>query len=148
MRISAKARYGLASVVSMAEDCAGNECITIISLSEKLKISKIYLEQVFALLKRGCIVTSMKGAQGGYRLSRPLKDITVYDVLSSIETSVFEKTEETVAKSDEAIERAMQGTVFNIIDRSLREALTKITLEDIVNRVEQNRNTGDYMYYL
>lgn len=148
MRISAKARYALASVISMAENRGQDECITIISLSEKLKISKIYLEQVFALLKRGDIVTSIKGAQGGYRLVRPSRDITVYDILSSIETSLFENTEETVAESDENIEKAMRETVFDIIDSSLKEVLMKITLEDMLNKAEQYRNSDNYMYYL
>ena len=53
MRISAKGRYALASVVHMAQQQHSGESITLVSISERLGISKIYLEQVFSLLKRG-----------------------------------------------------------------------------------------------
>lgn len=55
-------------MIEMADN--QNECITISSIAEKLGISKIYLEQVFSLLKRAKLVTSLKGAQGGYQLSK------------------------------------------------------------------------------
>lgn len=154
MRISAKARYGLAATASMAygssnsETGGQNECTTIISLSEKLGISKIYLEQVFSLLKRGGIVTSTKGSQGGYALARPAKEITVYDILFSIETSFFEKTDETIRNNDEYIERAMQELIFDKIDSSLKDILIKTSLEDIAEHIARCRNDGNYMYYL
>lgn len=70
MRISAKGRYALAAIISMAQQYNSGEHITVISISEKLGLSKIYLEQVFALLKKAEIVSSAKGAQGGYQLTR------------------------------------------------------------------------------
>ena len=90
MRISAKGRYALASTISLAQDYAKGEYTTVLSISEKLGISKIYLEQVFSLLKRGGIVNSVKGSQGGYQLARMPQQITLYDVLSAVELSLFE----------------------------------------------------------
>ena len=49
MKISAKGRYGLAAMTYLARNFASGSPITIISISEKLGISKIYLEQVFSL---------------------------------------------------------------------------------------------------
>jgi len=148
MKISAKARYGLAAVVSMAESGGTDESVTVISISERLKISKIYLEQVFSLLRRGDIVISIKGAQGGYRLARPPKDISVFDVLFAIENSLFEKTESTVPDSDVSIEKAMFETVFDVLDGSVKETLGGITLEDIVNQAAKHKGGENYMYYL
>ncbi|HCX65526.1 MAG TPA: Rrf2 family transcriptional regulator, partial [Eubacteriaceae bacterium] len=76
MKLSAKGRYALAATTSMAQNKDKNEYITLISISEKLSISKIYLEQIFSLLKRGGVVNSIKGSQGGYQLSRSPKQIT------------------------------------------------------------------------
>jgi Rrf2 family protein len=148
MRLSAKARYGLAAIISMAEGRYTDETITVISLSEKLKISKIYLEQIFSLLKRGGVVVSTKGAQGGYRLARDAADITAFDVLSSIETSLFERTEESVTEGDKEIEKVMRETVFEVLDRSLENILKGISLEDMANQVANNKNGENYMYYL
>ncbi|MDR0405890.1 MAG: Rrf2 family transcriptional regulator [Clostridiales bacterium] len=148
MRISAKARYGLAAVVSMAEHPDRDVYVTVISLSEKLNISKIYLEQVFALLKRGGVVVSTKGAQGGYQLARRAEEITAYDVLSAVELALVEQTNETVRESDECIENAMRECVFGALDGAVKDALTGITLRDVADKAEQGRNNGDYMYYL
>lgn len=148
MRISAKGRYGLAAVISMAESGGAEISVTVISLSERLKISKIYLEQVFSLLKRGNVVISIKGAQGGYRLARPPKDITVYNVLSAIENSLFEKTEPTVPEGDKDIEKAMNEIVFDVLDSSVKETLSGITIEDITNQAAIHKGGDNYMYYL
>ena len=77
MKISAKARYGLATMIKLAQLYSREENITVLRLAETLHISKIYLEQVFALLKRAQLVVSTKGAQGGYQLARAPETITV-----------------------------------------------------------------------
>lgn len=48
MKISAKGRYGLAAMTYLTRNYAAGTPITIVSISEKLGISKIYLEQVFS----------------------------------------------------------------------------------------------------
>ncbi len=148
MKISSKARYGLAALVSMTQNPDSEACTKLISLSENLRISKIYLEQVFSLLKRGGIITSTKGSQGGYHLSRAAKEISVFEILSSIETTIFEKTENTVDESDESIERAMQEIVFDIIDNSLKDILTNISLDDIAKKAKSLKDAQGYMYYI
>ncbi len=120
VRISAKGRYGLAAVIYMAQLHQNGGYITIVKISEALGLSKIYLEQTFSLLKRAEIVTSIKGAQGGYRLTRMPKYITVFEVLSAIETSLFEKTEETVENKVSALESAMQSFVFDHLIMQLK----------------------------
>ncbi|MDR2426732.1 MAG: Rrf2 family transcriptional regulator [Endomicrobium sp.] len=148
MRISAKARYGLSSMICLAQKYNTGECTTIISLSERLKISKIYLEQVFSLLKRANLVSSTKGSQGGYQIVVVPKKISVYDILSSIEAALFEKTGKTVAESDEAIEKAMHQTVFKKLDENIKEVLSKITLADLTNETEKQSSKDGYMFYL
>ncbi|TJX13605.1 Rrf2 family transcriptional regulator [Tissierella creatinini] len=148
MRISAKARYALAAIITMAEKKREEECITIISLSEELKISKIYLEQIFTQLKRGDIVVSTKGSKGGYSLSRPLSEITAYDLFISIENSLFEPTEKTVEQSVPHLENCMQKEVFCPLDEAVKEKLGSITIEDLVNKLGKYRGNTNYMYYV
>ena len=148
MRISAKGRYALAAVVSMARQYNNGEHITVISISENLGISKIYLEQVFSLLKRGKIVNSVKGAQGGYRLTRMPGQITVLDVLSAVEMSLFEKTEDTVLQKAPDIEKGMRLSVFDVLDKSMKNALSSVTLEELVSEVEKNSDSNAMMFYI
>lgn len=146
MRISSKGRYGLAAMMNLAQNYASNECITIVSISEKLGISKIYLEQVFSLLKRANLVVAIKGAQGGYKLSRNPQTIDAYEILLALEQSLFEPTEESVSKDAPEIEKAMQKVVFTSIDTSIAAALKKVMLSDLVAEVENQ--TADYMFYI
>ena len=148
MRISSKGRYGLAAMISLAQNYASDECTTIVSISEKLGISKIYLEQVFALLKRSELVIAVKGAQGGYKLAKHPKTMNAYEILRALEQSLFEKTEESVAKQANDIEQAMQKTVFSVVDESVSAALKKITLDDLVNEVEKQKQTDGFMFYI
>lgn len=135
-------------MISMAQNYASNECITIVSISEKLGISKIYLEQVFSLLKRAELVFAAKGAQGGYKLSKDPQTINSYEILRALEQSLFEKTEESVAKQANDIEQAMQKNVFSVVDDSIADALKNVTLDDLVNEVEKQKQTDGFMFYI
>ena len=147
MRISAKGRYALASVVHMAQQRNG-ESITLVSISERLGISKIYLEQVFSLLKRGELVTSVKGAQGGYLLSAAPGQISVLDVLTAVETGLFDKTEDTVAEKAPEIEFAMRERAFQALDDAVSASLSQVTLEDLVLASEKHMGGDAAMYYI
>lgn len=148
MRISAKGRYALAATTSMAQSYNKDEFITLISISEKLDISKIYLEQVFSLLKRGNIVTSVKGSQGGYQLSRIPHQITAFDILSAVETSLFETTEETLSQKVPELESALRYTVYDSLDQSIKDSLQKISLYDLVLQTENNRSDQSLMFFI
>ncbi|MHB1314018.1 MAG: RrF2 family transcriptional regulator [Christensenellales bacterium] len=148
MRISAKGRYALAATVTMAQQYNSSGHITVISIAEKLGISKIYLEQVFSLLKRGGLVNSVKGAQGGYQLTRDPGQISVLEVLKSVELSMFEKTEETVLQKAPGIEEALQLSVFEVLDKSVADTLDKITLYALAAKAEKFENNKAPMFYI
>ncbi len=148
MKISTKGRYALASAIHIAQFYGSNEAITLISISESLGISKIYLEQVFALLKRGGIVISVKGAQGGYQLAKSPQQITAYDILSATEASLFEKTEDTVADKTPDIEMSMMTLVFDPLDEAVKKQLLGITLYDLVTEAEKQRDTQGFMFFI
>lgn len=148
MRISAKTRYGISAMICLARNYNATECTTIINLSERLKISKLYLEQVFSLLKRAGLVTSTKGSQGGYHLSKPPKEITAYDIFAGIETSLTEKVKDTVSESDKSIETAMRTVIFDRLDETVDTVLSEITLEKLMSEAEKYISSEGYMYYL
>lgn len=148
MRISAKGRYALASLTFMAQQYNTGEYITILTISEELGISKIYLEQVFSLLKKAELVFSSKGAQGGYQLSRMPEQITVLDILSAVEVSLFEQIHDTVPEKSPEIENALKLSVFDVLDQSIRKTLNGITLADLVNEAEKHKADQAIMFYI
>ena len=146
MKISAKGRYGLVAMTHLAQNFNTGTPITIISISNKLGISKIYLEQVFALLKRAKLVTSIKGSQGGYQLMRSPENTTVYDILSAIELSLMEPT---ISESKfQELDKAINTCVYEPLDKKIFELLKSITLEDILNAVSREMDTSSLMYFI
>jgi Rrf2 family protein len=148
MRISAKGRYALAATIHLAQNFDSGEYTTVLSISERFGISKIYLEQVFSLLKRGNIVTSVKGAQGGYQLARPPKALTLYDVLSAVELTLFEQNDATVAETAPEIEKTLIQSVYSALDDTLKNTLAAITLEQLVQEAESHLSDGGLMFYI
>lgn len=146
MRISAKGRYGIAAMICLGKEYASGKHVAAIAIAEELGISKIYLEQVFTLLKKGGLVTSTKGAHGGYTLSRDAKDINLYDILEAIETSLFEETKPTLETS-KSIESAMIKAVFKPLDNAVKDNLSLIDLESLIKEVELEEG-NDYMFYI
>jgi Rrf2 family protein len=148
MRISARGRYALAATVSMAARHGTGENVTVIRLSEDLGISKIYLEQVFSLLKKAELVSSYKGAQGGYRLSKPPREITALDVLMATDLSLFEDPGDTVKERVPAVEKALRSKVFDAADGAVRDTLAGVTLHDLAAEAKKHGKNQAYMFFI
>jgi len=148
LKISAKGRYALCSMMYLSGQYKTGEYVTVISISEKLGISKIYLEQVFSLLKRGGLVSSVKGAQGGYRLTRTPEHIFAGEVLSAVELSLFEKPDSTVQEKAPEYDAAMQLLLFAPLNEAVKNTLAKVTLSDLVQESEKNKGNESYMFFI
>ena len=146
MKISAKGRYGLAAIAYLARNYESGGLITIFAISEKLGISKIYLEQVFALLKRAGLVNSIKGSQGGYQLAVPPRKVSVYDIFAAVELTLMEKTPPATPDKLPEFDRAAQICVYDPLDEKIREFLSGVTLDDILSAIDSER--ADLMYYI
>ncbi|MGD8399336.1 MAG: Rrf2 family transcriptional regulator [Bacillota bacterium] len=88
MNISTRGRYGLRAMTDMAiHNFEGPMVLRVIA--ERQNISESYLEQVFTILRKAGLVRSIRGAQGGYELSRPARDITVGEILRALEGPII-----------------------------------------------------------
>ena len=87
MKLSVKAKYGLSACIQLAENYQkGN--LTVSQLSTKAGTSEKFLEQIMAMLKKAEIVTSTRGAFGGYTLAKSPKDTTVGEILRCLEDNL------------------------------------------------------------
>ena len=84
MKLSTKGRYGIHAMYDLAQ--FGSETPQPIkSIAERQNIPEAYLEQLIGQLRRSGLVKSVRGAQGGYLLSRSPAEITVGEVLRTLE---------------------------------------------------------------
>lgn len=148
MKISTKGRYGLASMIYLSQFYDNKELLTITKISDNLGISKIYLEQVFSLLKRNELVKSSKGSQGGYILASAPENISVYDILNAAEPSLFDKTELSVIKNSKEIEEAMHKLVYSPLDKLITNNLKSVSLKELKDKSEKLKNANSYMFYI
>lgn len=84
MKLSTKGRYGLRAMIDLVMH-AETEPVSIASISARQHISESYLEQLIAKLKKAGLVTSIRGAGGGYVPGRPAEEMSVGDVLRALE---------------------------------------------------------------
>ena len=84
MKLSTKGRYGVKAMVELAINYGGAP-LSIKTISKRQNISEYYLEQLFSPLRKAKLITSIRGAQGGYVLSREPKDITVAEIMYVLE---------------------------------------------------------------
>lgn len=87
MKVSTKGRYGLKAMVYIAIN-SKNGCVNLRSIAEYEGISENYLEQLIAQLKKHKLLKSVRGAYGGYTLSKDAKEISVGDILRALEGSL------------------------------------------------------------
>ena len=87
MKLSTKGRYAVTALADLAmRDGAGpKDRVSLAEISERQGISLAYLEQLFARLRRGGLVESVRGPGGGYRLARPAAEITVAEVMAAVD---------------------------------------------------------------
>lgn len=148
MRISAKGRYALAAMIYMTQQHATLENTTVANISQELDISKIYLEQVFSLLKRSGLVNAIKGAQGGYRLLREPKEITAFDILRSVELSLTESSLDVVSDAPSEFDATLKQRVFDPLDAALEASLKAVSLENLADDVARRKSAQSPMFYI
>src|ERR1700733_59858 len=85
MRLSTKGRYAVMAMADLAAHEQGARPVSLADVAQRQEISLSYLEQLFAKLRRGGLVRSVRGPGGGYRLSRPATEIRVADIIVAVD---------------------------------------------------------------
>ena len=127
MKLSTKGRYGLRALIDLAV-YSGDETVSIASIASRQNISESYLEQLIAKLRKAGLVTSVRGAGGGYKLAKPAEEI-------SVECPGL-KEESTCDSSDFCVTKY----VWQKINDSINQTVDGISLSRLV---EESRNVGN-----
>ena len=86
MKISTKGRYGLRVMTDIAVNTENGGLVSLKDIAEREHLSEKYLEQIVGALVKEGLLKSVRGAKGGYHLTRPAEKITV-----ELKKKAFEK---------------------------------------------------------
>jgi Rrf2 family protein len=131
MKLSTKGRYGVKAMVDLAIHYGGDP-VSIKSISERQSISEYYLEQLFSPLRKANLIKSVRGAQGGYVLSKSPQDITVFEIMEVLEGPIEISTcldDKSCNNVDCCATRLLWAKIKNSIDSVTQST----TLQDILN---------------
>ena len=140
MKLSTKGRYGVKAMVDLAIHY-GDAPVSIKTISSRQSISEYYLEQLFSPLRKAKLITSIRGAQGGYVLAKEPKDITVGDILVVLEGPV--SLSDCVMDEDicENSGKCVTKIVWEKMKKGIEDVINSITLQDMID--DHNKNILD-----
>ncbi len=139
MKLSTKTRYGIRAMLELAL-CESSAPLSIKTIAENQGVPEPYLEQLMSGLKKAGLVTSTRGAQGGYALAKKPCDISFGDIFRALEGSMapVECVDDSAycAKSADCAVHMLYGRIM----RGMEEVYNSISLEDMKNDQEKLRS--------
>lgn len=142
MKISTKGRYALRLMLDLAMSAPG-EPIPLRNVAQRQDISDKYLEQIVTPLSRAGLVRSIRGAGGGYMLTRAPAEYTVGEILRPLEGSLAPVS--CVDGSDCCARSGCCVTmeVWRDIQEAVSGVVDHITLQDLADRQRQLNSASE-----
>lgn len=145
MKISTRGRYALRFMIDLAQHNNG-DFIALKDVSARQDISIKYLEQITSLLSKFGLLISVRGPQGGYKLTRTPAQYTVGQILRITEgnlvpVSCLESPENTCPRKGGCQTLSLWDGLAKVIN----DYLDGVTLEDLVN---ENTSQECYDYVI
>ena len=133
MKLSTKGKYGLYAMIYLARhEGEGPQSLKAIA---ELGTPEAYLEQLLGSLRRADLVKTVRGAQGGYQLSRPPEEITLCQIIEAMEgplsfSDCVGETENACSRSPDCAARG----VWEYLTERFNGLMDAITLRDMIHR--------------
>lgn len=141
MKISTKGRYGLRIMTDLAVNGKEN-LVSLGDIAEREHLSEKYLEQIINLLSKEGLVKSVRGAKGGYHLTKAPEEITVEDILKATEGSLAPVAcAEDNGKCENYCD-CVTSFIWTEIYKATISVVSSITLAQLADRSEAFQKTG------
>lgn len=134
MKVSTRGEYGVRAMVALASHY-GSGPMSIATMARESAVPYAYLEQLIAPLRKAGLVESKRGAQGGYLLTRPPRDVRVGDVYRVMEGPVAPMdcvSEDVSEQTCPLIEGCQTRPVWLKVRDSIVDAIDSMTLADLI----------------
>ncbi len=138
MKLTTKGRFAVTAMIDLALRQSDGP-VTLAGISERQKISLSYLEQLFGKLRRHELVASVRGPGGGYRLAKPLAEVSVADIIRAVD----EPMDATLCGGKGNChddQPCMTHNLWTTLTLHMLEYLSSVTLAELV---EQQKKPGE-----
>jgi Rrf2 family iron-sulfur cluster assembly transcriptional regulator len=138
MRLTTKGRFAVTAMIDLALR-QNNGPVTLAAISQRQQISLSYLEQLFGKLRRHELVESTRGPGGGYTLGRKATEITVADIIVSVDepidaTQCGGKENCHGGVDEERGSRCMTHDLWATLNAKMVDYLDSVSLKDLVDQ--------------
>ncbi len=135
MKLSTKGRYAVMALVDLASYSKGQP-LALAEIAERQEISLSYLEQLFAKLRRGGLVNSVRGPGGGYLLARPSNETRISDVILAVDEPIRATrcTPGSPLGCRSNNSRCLTHDLWEELGNQIHLFLSSVTLDDVVER--------------
>src|SRR5471032_3141369 len=140
MRLSTKGRYAVMAMADLAGHAPSSNSSTrpvaLAEIAERQDISLSYLEQLFAKLRRGGLVTSVRGPGGGYRLSRPSAEVRIADIIVAVDEPIAATRCKTGSAKGctKTGARCVTHDLWEELGQQIHVFLSSVSLADVVEK--------------
>ena len=135
MRMSTKGRYGARAMLDIAmHDDKGP--VSLRDLAQRQDLSVKYLEQLIQPLKAAGLISSVRGAGGGYVLAKEPCDINLLQIIQALEKLTTSDCLDN-PQICERVEKCATHDVWKEIQSSTNNILASLTLQDMMEKQQQ-----------
>ncbi|MGB3495696.1 MAG: Rrf2 family transcriptional regulator [Elainellaceae cyanobacterium] len=143
LELTCKCEYCLLALLELAAVYTSHQPLQIRQIATRQSIPERYLEQLLLALKRGGLVQSQRGMNGGYRLTRSPQTISLLDVLNCIEGKDSTQSDRTSESGCLAIHE-----IWDESYQAAQDVLAQHTLCDILEQRLELTEASNQMYYI
>ncbi len=135
MKLSTKGRYAVMALVDLAANAAGKP-VVLADIAERQEISLSYLEQLFAKLRRGGLVKSVRGPGGGYLLANLPSETRISDIILAVDEPIratrCQPGQPVGCRGNQS--RCMTHDLWEELGNQIYLYLSSVTVDDVVHR--------------
>ena len=149
MKVSLKATYGIMAAVDLAMHL-GTVPVQAKSIARRQAIPARFLEQVLHSMKKAGLVSSLRGAQGGYVLSKKPSEVSVVEILEALDGPLWslDGGAAPVQGRRPSKPELLLGKVWAQVYQAEREVLEAITVEELAGQQRALEQERSLMYHI
>ncbi|HJT22137.1 MAG TPA: Rrf2 family transcriptional regulator [Nitrospira sp.] len=148
MKVSQRSTYGIMAAVDLAMQ-SGTSPIQAKAIARRQGIPARFLEQVLHAMKNAGLVSSLRGAQGGYVLAKEASEISVADILEALDSPfLFRSMNGHSPFGRKSKAQLLLETVWERVHEAERRVLEAITIETLAEQLRLIEQKSVLMYHI